>query len=111
MNKKTKTTISKESKETCQDKKCPIHGGLSTRGQVLIEKISSKPFHRTASISFERKIFDKKYKRYEKKRTKIKIHIPECIDAKLGDTVKVAECRPLSKTKNFVVIEKIEMKK
>ena len=29
----------------------------------------------------------------------------ECIDVKEGDEVKIAECRPLSKTVSFVVIE------
>jgi small subunit ribosomal protein S17 len=28
-----------------------------------------------------------------------------CIGAKEGDTVVIAECRPLSKTKSFVVVE------
>jgi small subunit ribosomal protein S17 len=32
-------------------------------------------------------------------------HNPPCINAKEGDVVKIAECRPLSKTKKFVVIE------
>ena len=31
-----------------------------------------------------------------------------CIDAKEGDKVRVAECRPLSKTVAFVIIEKEE---
>jgi small subunit ribosomal protein S17 len=39
------------------------------------------------------------------RRTRVKAHNPESIDAKEGDTVRIAETRPLSKTKNFVVIE------
>jgi small subunit ribosomal protein S17 len=27
------------------------------------------------------------------------------MDLKVGDAVKIAECRPLSKTKHFVVVE------
>ena len=33
------------------------------------------------------------------------VYNPQCVDAKKGDIVKIAECRPLSKTKAFVVIE------
>ena len=41
-------------------------------------------------------------------KTRVHAFNPLCINAKEGDTVKIIECRPLSKTKNFVVIEKIE---
>ena len=33
------------------------------------------------------------------------MHNPDCIDAKEGNLVKIMECRPLSKTKNFVIVE------
>ncbi|MBN1455027.1 MAG: 30S ribosomal protein S17, partial [Methanomicrobia archaeon] len=41
-----------------------------------------------------------------KRQSKIHAHNPPCINAKVGDIVKIAECRPLSKTKSFVVVEK-----
>jgi small subunit ribosomal protein S17 len=46
-----------------------------------------------------------KYERFEKRQSKIHAHNPPCIDAKAGDRVKIAECRPLSKTKSYVVVE------
>jgi small subunit ribosomal protein S17 len=33
---------------------------------------------------------------------------PEKIKLAIGDTVEIQECRPISKTKNFKVIKKIE---
>ncbi|MFH8110199.1 MAG: 30S ribosomal protein S17, partial [Candidatus Aenigmatarchaeota archaeon] len=42
------------------------------------------------------------------RRTRVYAHLPPCLDVKVGDKVKIAECRPLSKIKHFVVIEKIE---
>lgn len=48
----------------------------------------------------------RKYERYEKRTSKIHAHNPPCINAQAGDTVKIMECRPLSKTKSFVVVEK-----
>jgi small subunit ribosomal protein S17 len=52
---------------------------------------------------FEKKIA--KFERYEKRQSKIHAHNPPCIEAKAGDRVKIAECRPLSKTKSYVVVE------
>jgi small subunit ribosomal protein S17 len=34
-------------------------------------------------------------------------HNPPCIAAVTGDKVTIAECRPLSKEVNFVVVEKV----
>ena len=33
------------------------------------------------------------------------VHNPTCIGAGVGDRVKIMECRPLSKTKHFCIIE------
>jgi small subunit ribosomal protein S17 len=52
-----------------------------------------------------------KYMRYERRRSRIHAHNPPCINAKVGDRVKIAECRPISKTVSFVVIEKREGEK
>jgi small subunit ribosomal protein S17 len=46
-----------------------------------------------------------KYKRYQRSRSKVHAYLPPCIDVKEGEEVRVAECRPLSKTVSFVVIE------
>lgn len=94
-------------KQKCSDAKCPFHGSLSVRGRQFTGTIVSTRMRKTAVIEFNRLHFLKKYERYEKRRTKLKIHNPECINAKDGDIVRVMECRPLSKTKNFVVIEKL----
>ena len=59
---------------------------------------------KTVIVEWPRIIRLKKYKRYMKKRTKVKAHNPPCINAKIGDMVVIMECRPLSKTKKFSVI-------
>ncbi|MEM3226951.1 MAG: 30S ribosomal protein S17, partial [Thermoplasmata archaeon] len=56
-----------------------------------------KEFHR----------YDKKYERYKKESSKYHAHLPDCIKVNIGDKVKIMECRPLSKTVSFVVIEKL----
>jgi len=88
----------------CDDPNCPFHGTLPVRGQVLDGVVISSKMGRTVVVerTYERKVF--KYERYEKRRKAIHAHNPPCIDAKEGDVVKIAECRPLSKTKSFVVV-------
>ena len=88
----------------CDDKNCPFHGKLAVRGRVFEGIVKSDKMEKSVTIQFDRFYFVPKYERYEKRKTKIKAHNPPCIDAKSGDHVKIIECRPLSKTKNFVVI-------
>jgi small subunit ribosomal protein S17 len=92
-------------KEACSDPKCPFHGKLSVRGQVLDGVVVSDEMSNTVVVMRESVKRNQKYERYEKRRTKIHVHNPPCLAAKSGDRVKIAECRPLSKTKSFVVVE------
>ena len=107
---KTKKTIgikvNAPTKE-CTDKKCPYHGNLKVRGRTFTGIVLKKDVHRSATVEWTRKIKIAKYERFEKKRTRIHVHNPPCIDASEGDIVTVMECRPLSKTKNFVIIENL----
>jgi small subunit ribosomal protein S17 len=95
----------KSPEKACDDPNCPFHGKLSVRGQVFDGTVVSDKMTDTVVVlrEFERKMT--KYDRYEKRRSKLHAHNPPCLKAKVGDVVKVAECRPLSKTKSFVVVE------
>lgn len=97
----------KKPEETCDDKNCPFHGNLKLRGRTFVGKIKSAKMMKTATVEWYWQHYVPKYERYEKKRTKIKVHNPTCLKAKQGDTVRIKECRPLSKTKRYVIIEKI----
>ena len=97
--------------QKCNDVKCPLHGKLRIRGRQFTGTVVSTKMRKTAVIEFDRLQFLKKYERYEKRRTKLKVQNPDCINAKDGDVVKVMECRPLSKTKNFVIIQKLGAEK
>ena len=97
----------KPPEKECDDKKCPFHGTLPIRGKILEGIIVSDKMFETAIVESNYLHYVPKYERYERRRSKIAVHIPGCIDVKKGDKVKIAECRPLSKTKHFVVIEKM----
>jgi len=95
----------------CSDLNCPFHGRLSTRGRQFTGTVISTKMRKTAVVEFERLNFLKKYERYEKRMTRLNAHNTECLNAKDGDTVSVIECRPLSKTKSFVIMEKLGVEK
>ena len=95
----------------CTDKRCPVHGEISVRGNIFTGAvISAKP---GKTVIVERPIvkFVPKYERYAKSKSRIYAHNPECINARENDIVKVGETRRLSKTKSFVVIKVIGKKK
>ncbi len=93
---------------TCKDENCPFHGELPVRGRTFEGKVESSTMDKTAVVSWEYAEKIPKYERYERRNKRISVHNPKCIGASEGDTVRIAECRPLSKTKKFVVIEKKE---
>jgi len=92
-------------KRQCEDPKCPWHGELPVRGRVIEGRLVSTKAQRTAIIERQYLQFLPKYERYERRHSRIVAYKPDCIDANVGDMVKIAECRPLSKTKKFVVVE------
>lgn len=93
--------------EDCNDKFCPFHGTLSIRGQILTGLVSSTKMQNSIIVKREHSSFIPKYERYEKRTNNYKVHCPPCLKINLGDKVRIAECRPLSKTISFVAIEKI----
>ncbi|WP_232702601.1 30S ribosomal protein S17 [Halobacterium wangiae] len=94
-----------EPEGTCTDGNCPFHGSLSVRGQVLEGEVASTDMDKTIVVEREYDVFVPKYDRYMKRRSRVPAHAPECFDIEVGDTVSIAETRPLSKTKSHVVVE------
>ncbi|MGC9133140.1 MAG: 30S ribosomal protein S17 [Nanopusillaceae archaeon] len=91
---------------TCNDKKCPWHGEVRIRGFIFKgEVIRIK--HGIALVKFAKYYYIPKYERYEIRISKIKAHVPKCLNINVGDKVLIGETRPLSKTIKFVIINKI----
>ena len=81
---------------------------ITTRGRTFKGIVVSDKAQRTVTVEWNRRVYVPKYERYQKKRSKVKAHNPEEIDAKEGDEVIIKECRPISKTKKFIVVEVIK---
>ena len=92
---------------SCDDKNCPFHGTLPVRGQIITGVVSSVKMQDSILVKRDYMNYVPKYERYERRTSKYAAHCPPCIKVKSGDKVRIAECRPLSKTVSFVTIEKI----
>jgi small subunit ribosomal protein S17 len=97
----------KKPKKTCNDKNCPFHGELSIRGRVLEGSVVSAKMDKTVIVKRDYLQYVSKFMRHERRHSRIASHNPPCIDAEEGDRVIIAECRPISKTVSFVVVEKL----
>ena len=107
MRKKDIGLNAKKPEHTCEDDKCPWHGRLKVRGRVFRGRVRSVKQANTAIVEWHYYHYITKYERYERRKTSVSAHSPPCIAAKAGDLVRIGECRPLSKSKRFVIIEKV----
>ena len=71
-------------------------------GHVVSDKMD-----KSITVLVERKVRHPIYGKYMKRSTKLHAH-DENNDCNLGDLVSIAECRPISKSKNWRLVEIIE---
>jgi len=75
--------------------------------RVLTGKVVSNSRDKTIAVLVERKVRHPIYKKYIKRSTKVHAH-DEKNECGLGDVVRVSESKPLSKTKNWALVEVVE---
>jgi small subunit ribosomal protein S17 len=64
--------------------------------------VISDRMNKTVIVSVERTVMHPKYKKYMRRRTKVKAH-DEGNQSHVGDRVLIVECRPLSRDKRWRV--------
>jgi len=64
----------------------------------------SDKMNKTVTVLLERKVKHPLYGKYIRRSTKVRAH-DENNECKAGDLVKIVECRPLSKSKSWQVVE------
>jgi small subunit ribosomal protein S17 len=72
--------------------------------------VTSDKMTKSIVVSVERKVKHLKYGKFVKKTTKFVAH-DEKDDCNIGDTVRIMETRPLSKRKNWRLVEIVERAK
>ena len=91
----------------CKDRKCPFHGEITVRGKCLTGTVASAKMTNTLVVERRLLKYIPKYERYARRRSRIAAHCPPCLQVQVGDVVRIAECRPLTKTVHHVVVEKV----
>jgi small subunit ribosomal protein S17 len=92
-------------KKRCEDVRCPFHGNLKVRGRLLTGRAVSASGRGFVVVQMEYLHMVPKFSRGERRRSRVSAHLPPCIEVRDGDMVTIGECRPLSKTISFVVVE------
>lgn len=85
---------------------------MSTRNlrKERVGVVTSTSMNKSIVVSIERRQKHDKYGKFVKKTNKFVAH-DERGDCNVGDTVKIMETRPLSKTKNWRLVEIVEKAK
>ena len=65
--------------------------------------VASDRMEKTITVVVERRYKHPKYGKYVRRRTVLHVHDEQNV-SKVGDMVEIAECRPLSKTKSWVLL-------
>ena len=74
--------------------------------RTMVGKVVSDKMNKTIVVLVERSVKHPKYGKIMKRRTKIHAHDENQV-CKIGDVVRVSESRPISKTKSWVLVEKL----
>jgi small subunit ribosomal protein S17 len=84
--------------------------GARARRKVRTGVVVSDKMDKTILVRIDRKVRHRLYKKTVAKSTKLAAH-DEDNDAHVGDTVRIMETRPLSKSKRWRVVEIVERAK
>ena len=77
------------------------------RANTLEGRVVSDKMQKTVTVLIERKVKHPMYDKYIRRATRLHAHDEED-QCREGDLVRIAECRPLSKTKVWRVVEILE---
>ncbi len=89
---------------SCDDPKCPWHGHLKVRGGLLVGRVYKARAQKMVVVEREYLVYVKKFRRYERRRSRIHAYLPPCLKVSPGDTVLIGETRPLAKSVAWVVL-------
>ena len=75
--------------------------------RTLTGKVVSNKMDKSITVLIERKVKHPVYGKYITRSTKLHAHDEQNV-CQEGDIVTISECRPLSKTKNWTLVEVVE---
>ncbi len=75
--------------------------------RTLQGRVVSDKMDKTVTVLLERQVKHPLYKKYIRRSTKLHVH-DEKNECAIGDTISICECRPISKTKSWQLVEIVE---
>lgn len=75
--------------------------------RTLQGKVISDKMDKSVTVLLERQVKHSLYKKYIKRSTKLHVH-DENNECSIGDMVAIRECRPISKTKSWTLVEVLQ---
>ena len=75
--------------------------------RTLNGRVISNSMDKTITVLTERRVPHPVYRKYVRRSTKLHVH-DENNECRVGDLVTVRQCRPLSKTKAWALVEIVE---
>jgi small subunit ribosomal protein S17 len=73
--------------------------------RVLTGRVTSDKMDKTVTVLVDRRVIHPLYKKFIRRSKGYAAH-DEANECKIGDTVRIEECRPLSKRKTWLVVER-----
>ncbi len=77
------------------------------RLRTLTGRVVSNKMNKTIAVEIERLVKHPRYGKYIRRTTKLLAH-DEANESREGDTVTIAECRPLSRSKSWRLVAVLE---
>jgi len=87
-----------------------MHFGGRARRKVMVGRVVSNKMSKSIVVTIARRVKHPLYKKYLTKTARFMVH-DQNNDAKVGDTVKIMETRPLSRRKRWRLVEIVEKAK
>lgn len=75
--------------------------------RTVTGRVVSDKMEKSAIVMVERRVRHPLYGKYIRRSTKLHIH-DENNDCREGDVVRIKECRPISRTKSWKLVEVVE---
>ena len=75
--------------------------------RTLTGRVVSNKMNKTIAVEIERLVKHPRYGKYIRRTTKLLAH-DEANESREGDTVTIAECRPISRSKSWRLVSVVE---
>lgn len=81
--------------------------GIQKAQRTLTGRVVSNKMQKTIAVEVERLVKHPRYGKFIRRTTKLLAH-DESNESRIGDTVTIAECRPLSRRKSWRLVSVLE---